>query len=142
MNGTVAWITTRALLGRRRFLMLFPLPLLLVGLAVLCRVVGVDPNHWAEPVLRGLGFAVVLPRCGEREATRIARRLLEQTQRQLVRETSLPMPLDLGMSFYPTDSSNAAGILRAAEQRMLVPGETTAPAPATDRARLDEVGSW
>lgn len=88
------------------------------------------------------GFAVVLPRCGEREATRIARRLLEQTQRQLVQETSLPMPLDLGMSFYPTDGSNAAGVLRAAEQRMLVPGETAAPNPAAYLARLDEVGSW
>ncbi|MEJ3743852.1 ABC transporter permease subunit [Actinomycetes bacterium KLBMP 9797] len=61
MNGTIAWITARGLFGRRRFLLLLPLPLLVVGLAALTRGFGVAPEHWAEPVLVGLGFAVVLP---------------------------------------------------------------------------------
>ncbi|HEU4426671.1 MAG TPA: ABC transporter permease subunit [Pilimelia sp.] len=61
MNGTIAWMTARGLFGRRRFLLLFPLPVLLVGLAVLCRAVGVDPVHWGPALLTGLGFVVVLP---------------------------------------------------------------------------------
>ncbi|MEH0930084.1 ABC transporter permease subunit [Micromonospora sp. CPCC 205558] len=59
--STVTWITARGLFGRRRFLLLLPLPLVLLGLAVLCRSLGVDPRHWGPPVLVGLGLAVVLP---------------------------------------------------------------------------------
>lgn len=59
--STVSWITARGLLGRRRFLLLFPLPVLLVLLAVLSRALGVDPSEWGPSVLVGLGLAVVLP---------------------------------------------------------------------------------
>ncbi|GAB1645096.1 ABC transporter permease subunit [Krasilnikovia sp. MM14-A1259] len=59
--STVAWITARGLFGRRRALLLLPLPLLLVGLALLCRAYDVNPDHWGTPVLVGLGLAVVLP---------------------------------------------------------------------------------
>ncbi len=61
MNATITWMTARGLFGRRRFLLLVPLPLLLVGLAVLARAFGVDPGEWGTLVLVGLGFAVVLP---------------------------------------------------------------------------------
>jgi ABC-2 type transport system permease protein len=61
MMSTVAYITVRGLFGRRRALLLLPLPLLLVGLAVLCRAYGVNPTDWGTPVLVGLGLAVVLP---------------------------------------------------------------------------------
>jgi ABC-2 type transport system permease protein len=61
MNMTVAWITARGLFGRRRVLLLLPLPVLLVGLALLCRAYDVDPADWGTPVLLGLGLAVVLP---------------------------------------------------------------------------------
>jgi ABC-2 type transport system permease protein len=61
MNGTIAWMTSRGLLGRRRFLLLLPLPIILVGLAVLTRSMGVDPAHWGPPLLVGLGFTVILP---------------------------------------------------------------------------------
>jgi ABC-2 type transport system permease protein len=59
--ATVSWITARGLFGRRRFLLLFPLPVLLMGLAVLARAARVDPGQWGQPVLVGLGLAVVLP---------------------------------------------------------------------------------
>ena len=59
--STVAYITTRGLFGRRRALLLLPLPVLLVGLALLCRAYDVDPAQWGTPVLLGLGLAVVLP---------------------------------------------------------------------------------
>jgi ABC-2 type transport system permease protein len=61
MMSTVAYITTRGLFGRRRALLLLPLPILLVGLAALCRGYDVRPSDWATPVLVGLGLAVVLP---------------------------------------------------------------------------------
>ncbi|WP_405095879.1 ABC transporter permease [Micromonospora sp. NBC_01412] len=59
--STVSWITLRGLFGRRRFLLLLPLPVVLVLLAVLSRSLGVDPGEWGPPVLVGLGLAVVLP---------------------------------------------------------------------------------
>jgi ABC-2 type transport system permease protein len=59
--STVAYITVRGLFGRRRALLLLPLPVLLVGLAVLCRSFDVNPQQWGTPVLAGLGLAVVLP---------------------------------------------------------------------------------
>ncbi len=61
MNATIATITTRALLGRRRFLLLLPLPVLLVGLAGVAQALGAAPEEWGRPVIVGLGVAVVLP---------------------------------------------------------------------------------
>jgi ABC-2 type transport system permease protein len=59
--STISWLTARGLFGRRRFLMLLPLPVLLVVLAVIARSAGVAPANWGPPVLVGLGLAVVLP---------------------------------------------------------------------------------
>lgn len=61
MNPTIMRITARGLFGRRRFLLLLPLPVLLVGLAALADALGAAPADWGQPVLVGLGFAVVLP---------------------------------------------------------------------------------
>ena len=59
--STVAYITIRGLFGRRRALLLLPLPLLLMALAVICRAYDVKPSDWGQPVIVGLGLAVVLP---------------------------------------------------------------------------------
>jgi ABC-2 type transport system permease protein len=61
MDPTIIRITVRGLLGRRRFLLLPPLPLLVVGLAALTSGYDVEPVDWGPPVLAGLGMAVVLP---------------------------------------------------------------------------------
>jgi ABC-2 type transport system permease protein len=61
INTTIAWMTARGLFGRRRFLLLLPLPLLLVALAVFARATGINTGDWAQPVVNGLGFAVLLP---------------------------------------------------------------------------------
>lgn len=59
--STVAYITTRGLFGRRRALLLLPLPILLIGLAWLCRGFNVPAHNWGSPVIVGLGLAVILP---------------------------------------------------------------------------------
>jgi ABC-2 type transport system permease protein len=61
MDPTIASITLRGLLGRRRFLLLLPLPLLVVGLALGASAAGVDAIEWGPTVLVGLGLAVTLP---------------------------------------------------------------------------------
>jgi ABC-2 type transport system permease protein len=60
-NPTIAGITLRAMLGRKRFLLLLGLPLLLAGLAVLVDALGAPTGNWVPPVVLGLGFGVVLP---------------------------------------------------------------------------------
>src|SRR5688572_19492434 len=60
MNTTIAWITARGLFGRRRFLLLLPLPLILIGMAWLGASIG-HADEFAGPVLVGIGVAVVLP---------------------------------------------------------------------------------
>ena len=60
-NPTIASITARGLFGRRRVLVLLPLPLLLVGLALLMRAYDVPARDWGQPLLVGLGLAVLLP---------------------------------------------------------------------------------
>jgi ABC-2 type transport system permease protein len=61
VNLTIARITARALFGRRRFLLLLPLPVLLVGLAILSDSFGAKVADWGQPVIVGLGLAVVVP---------------------------------------------------------------------------------
>lgn len=61
MNTTIAWITARGLFGRRRFLLLLPLPLILIGMAGLAKALGEGPEEFAGPILIGIGVAVVLP---------------------------------------------------------------------------------
>jgi ABC-2 type transport system permease protein len=61
MNPTIAWITARGLFGRRRFLLLFPLPVLLIGLVGIGRGTGTSASDWGSEVLVGLGLAVMVP---------------------------------------------------------------------------------
>jgi ABC-2 type transport system permease protein len=61
MNPTIAWITARGLFGRRRFLLLFPLPVLLIVLVAIGRSSDASASDWGEGVLVGLGIAVMLP---------------------------------------------------------------------------------
>ncbi len=61
MNPTIARITARGLLGRRRFLLFVPLPVILLAVTALARASKVHPAHWGQAVIVGLGFGVVLP---------------------------------------------------------------------------------
>src|SRR5215467_3624515 len=61
MNPTVARLTLRSLLGRARMWLLLPLPVLLIGLALLANARNVAATDWMNPIARGLGFAVVVP---------------------------------------------------------------------------------
>jgi ABC-2 type transport system permease protein len=60
-NPTIAGITVRGLLGRKRSLLLIPLPLVLLFLTAVARTSGVAPRDWAEAVLVVLGVGVVMP---------------------------------------------------------------------------------
>jgi ABC-2 type transport system permease protein len=62
MNLTVAWITARALLGRRRVLLLLPFPVLVIALVALAHAIKPDgAGNWAQPIVDTLGFGVMLP---------------------------------------------------------------------------------
>src|SRR2546430_1789835 len=62
MNLTIAWITARALLGRRRVLLLLPFPVLVVGLTLIAHAIKPDAaSDWAEPIIDHLGFGVMVP---------------------------------------------------------------------------------
>jgi ABC-2 type transport system permease protein len=54
-------MTLRALIGRRRSLLLVPLPVLLIALTAFAGFTGGDADGWAEPVLVGFGLTTMLP---------------------------------------------------------------------------------
>ena len=58
MNGTIISITLRGLLGRRRALLLIPLPLVVIGVGLLARD---STQAEAVDILNGLGLSTVLP---------------------------------------------------------------------------------
>jgi len=60
-NPTVAAITVRAALGRRRALLYAIAPLILIGLAAILRVGHSSDPNWPSRILGTFGFSVVLP---------------------------------------------------------------------------------
>ncbi|WP_210408175.1 ABC transporter permease [Allokutzneria sp. NRRL B-24872] len=54
-------ITLRALLGRRRALLLLPIPVLLIGLTAFAGSTNVPVERWAPMLLNGMGLGVLLP---------------------------------------------------------------------------------
>ncbi|PZG14800.1 ABC transporter permease subunit [Nonomuraea aridisoli] len=64
MNTVVAGITYRALLGRRRIILLLLLPLGLIGLAVLLRVFGGDDQPTAVGLMQSFAIGTMLPLLG------------------------------------------------------------------------------
>ena len=62
MNPTIIRLTARALLGRRRVLLLLPMPIILIGLTLLAVISGeADQDDWGPLVFSNLGLAVILP---------------------------------------------------------------------------------
>lgn len=61
MNLTIARITARALLGRRRVLLLLPMPALLIGLTLIAQGSPASINDWGPIVFGQLGLGVILP---------------------------------------------------------------------------------
>ncbi|WP_084961815.1 ABC transporter permease subunit [Thermoactinospora rubra] len=64
MNATVAGITYRAVLGRRRILLLVLLPLALLGLALLLRLVGSADERTAVLLMQKFVIGTMLPLLG------------------------------------------------------------------------------
>lgn len=60
VNPTIVRITARALLGRRRIWLLLPMPVVLVGIAMIGRLSDIPAAEWV-PVVASLGFSVMLP---------------------------------------------------------------------------------
>lgn len=61
MNGTIALITLRAMLGRKRALLLLVLPLAMLALSALLRLLDADELRAADGVLHGFGLSTLLP---------------------------------------------------------------------------------
>jgi ABC-2 type transport system permease protein len=61
MNITIMAVTVRALLGRRRALLLLPMPVLLIGLTLIARAVDPRVSEWGPIVFGQLGLGVILP---------------------------------------------------------------------------------
>ncbi|HEV8562269.1 MAG TPA: ABC transporter permease [Actinophytocola sp.] len=61
MNTTIAALTFRALLGRRRVLLLLPMPALLIGLTLIAQSSPAFIDEWGPVVFAQLGLGVILP---------------------------------------------------------------------------------
>lgn len=61
MNLTIMTLTVRALLGRRRALLLLPMPVLLIGLTLIATMARSPVDHWGLVVFGHLGLGVILP---------------------------------------------------------------------------------
>ncbi|MGY0233801.1 ABC transporter permease [Longispora urticae] len=61
MNLTICALTLRALFGRRRFLLLLPAPLILMGLTWLAVSLGASDQDLVTAVVVGLGMTAVVP---------------------------------------------------------------------------------
>ncbi|MCW2884835.1 MAG: type transport system permease protein [Streptosporangiaceae bacterium] len=64
MNTTIAYITFRAMLGRRRALLLFALPAILLLLAVILRLTGHNDLEISTGVLQRFALGTLLPLLG------------------------------------------------------------------------------
>ncbi|WP_090930523.1 ABC transporter permease subunit [Nonomuraea jiangxiensis] len=64
MNAVVAGITYRALLGRRRIILLLLLPLALIGLALLLRLFGEGDQRSAVLLMQNFAIGTMLPLLG------------------------------------------------------------------------------
>jgi ABC-2 type transport system permease protein len=64
MNTVVAGITYRALLGRRRIILLLLLPLALIGMAVLLRLLGENDQDMAVKLMSQFAIGTMLPLLG------------------------------------------------------------------------------
>ncbi|HEX6356246.1 ABC transporter permease [Actinophytocola sp.] len=61
MNLTIMSLTARAMLGRKRVLMLLPMPIILIGLTLIGVTSGTDDADWGPVVFSNLGLSVILP---------------------------------------------------------------------------------
>nr|BFE86200.1 hypothetical protein GCM10020093_088010 [Planobispora longispora] len=64
MNGVIAGISYRSLLGRRRVWLLVLLPVVLLALAVLLRVIGADGERATVTLLQTFAIGTMLPLLG------------------------------------------------------------------------------
>jgi ABC-2 type transport system permease protein len=61
MNLTIMSLTARAMLGRKRVLMLLPMPILLIGLTLIGVMSDASESEWGPVVFANLGLSVILP---------------------------------------------------------------------------------
>lgn len=61
MNLTIMSLTARAMLGRKRVLMLLPMPIILIGLTLIGVTSGASDAAWGPVVFSSLGISVILP---------------------------------------------------------------------------------
>jgi putative nucleotidyltransferase with HDIG domain/diguanylate cyclase (GGDEF)-like protein len=75
-----------------------------------------DGDYLARAV--GAEFALVIPRCGEREIRPIIQRLLERARSAGSGDGAWPLTLEVGSAVYPQDGASPEALLIAAERRL------------------------
>jgi ABC-2 type transport system permease protein len=132
VNGTVVRLTARGMLGGRRVWLLGALAVLLVGIAVLARVLVPITDAEAATLLQGVAFATFLPLFGlivgtgviapEIDDGSIVHLLAKPVSRHVIVQSKLAVALAATVTFAVLPTMVAAAILGAGASTVLAFG--------------------
>lgn len=93
MNATIAYITLRSMLGRRRALLLFALPAILIILAVVLRATGFNDLETSTNVMEKFALGTLLPLLGLIAGTGVIGPEIDDGQIMYILTKPIPRPV-------------------------------------------------